>query len=316
VLQAFKLTNPVGPEQGPHQGTNESILVDRKLGSLQFVTRGSGGAFQEPPVAGLPPTGVTNLQINYYDNEDATWYWNVTWDPDPLATYYEIGVDWPGAYISEPTNSSVNVVTPNYDTSPFVVTITSVSASGRAAVNATGQGCFLAGAQVTVVGGTKAIEDIVVGDIVIGAFGEENPVIGLHRVVLGDATMYKINGEHDTNHRHPHISVDRKFYTPEPAGTEEFYGKTYAIMGPNGPESRMVSGLKKGRVQKMEICNELKTIDGSRVVKTMEAYSLPFDTPLYNLVVGGSHTYHANGYAVVGWANEEDFDYDTWMPRV
>jgi hypothetical protein len=27
---------------------------------------------------------------------------------------------------------------------------------------------------------------------------------------------------------------------------------------------------------------------------------------------GGSHTYNVDGYAVTGWPNEEDFDYDLW----
>jgi hypothetical protein len=39
-------------------------------------------------------------------------------------------------------------------------------------------------------------------------------------------------------------------------------------------------------------------------------YSLPPETQLYNLVVGGSHTYHVEGYAVTGWPREDDFDYD------
>jgi hypothetical protein len=315
VLQSFKLVNPVVPEQGPHQGTDESTRVERKLGNLQFVSRvPGGGTFQEPPVAGDPPTGVTNLEINYSSNDGDTWYWNVTWSPDPLATSYEIGVDFPEAYITQPTNSSVTVITPNYKAEMFAVTVTAVNPAGSAAVSATGGGCFLAGTQVSVVGGTKSIEDIVVGDVVIGAFGEENPVLGLHRVVLGNATMYKINGEHDTNHHHPHISVDRKFYTPKPSAIEEIYGKTYVIMGDNGPEPRQIKGLKKGRVQPLSTGIELKTIEGSRVVETMEPYSLPFDTPLYNLVVGGSHTYHANGYAVTGWPDEDDFDYDAWVP--
>ena len=40
---------------------------------------------------------------------------------------------------------------------------------------------------------------------------------------------------------------------------------------------------------------------------------MPSDTQLYNLVVGGSHTYHVDGYAVTGWPREDDFDYDRWI---
>jgi hypothetical protein len=50
-------------------------------------------------------------------------------------------------------------------------------------------------------------------------------------------------------------------------------------------------------------------------VKSLETYSMPPDTQLYNLVVGGSHTYHVDGYAVTGWPREDDFDYDLWVAR-
>jgi hypothetical protein len=50
-------------------------------------------------------------------------------------------------------------------------------------------------------------------------------------------------------------------------------------------------------------------------VASLETYSLPPDTQLYNLVVSGSHTYHVDGYAVTGFPREDDFDYDAWVPR-
>jgi hypothetical protein len=59
----------------------------------------------------------------------------------------------------------------------------------------------------------------------------------------------------------------------------------------------------------------LKTIEGSREVKKIEYTPFPSDTQLYNLVVGGSHTYHVEGYAVTGWPREDDFDYDLWVPK-
>ena len=102
----------------------------------------------------------------------------------------------------------------------------------------------------------------------------------------------------------------------EPAVIDgEVYGKSFPVIGPEGLTQMKLHGLAKGRVQKLEIGQVLKTIDGSRVVNTLEAYSLDPATPLFNLVVGGSHTYHADGYAVTGWPREDDFDYDIWMQR-
>jgi hypothetical protein len=165
-------------------------------------------------------------------------------------------------------------------------------------------------------GTTKAIEDVLIGDSVIGAFGETNPVLALQRVYLGNSRMYKINGEHSTSDHHPHISLDKQFYTPVPGTIDnEVYGKTFPVIGADGPVMLKLHGLKKGRVQVLEVGAQLKTIDGSREVLTLEPYDLPFETPLFNLVVGGSHTYHADGYAVTGWPREDDFDYDNWVPR-
>ena len=314
VLQSFRTANPSLPQQGPNQGTDQSTRVERVLGDLRFVTRVPGGVNQEAPFNGYPPAGVTNLQVNYISYTNPNTYWDATWTPDPFATSYEIQIDFSGALVTQPTDSFVSFIIPNYNATPFTVTIVSVNNLGRAFTSYTAFACFLAGTPVHLVNGIKAIEDVVVGDVVIGAFGEENPVLALQRVLVGHSKMYKINGEHDTTDHHPHVSVDRKFYTPEPAVIGDVYGKSFPVIGAQGPEIMELHGLK-GRVQKMELGVELKTIDGSRVIRTLEAYSLPFDTPLYNLVVGGSHTYHANGYAVTGWPREDDFDYDTWVPK-
>ena len=317
TLFAFKAANPNVPEQGPHQGTDQSTRSERRVGGLRFVSRVPGGETSQESFPGpQPPTGVTDLTVTLIDwNIDASW--NVTWTPDPNATSYEIGVDYPGALVSQPTNSSVTFVTPNYAAEIITVTVFSVNSAGRAAVSASAQACFLAGTPVYMADGTaKAIEDVIVGDSVIGAFGETNPVLALQRVYLGNSRMYKINGEHSTSDHHPHVSVDRRFYTPVPGTVDnEVYGKTFPVIGADGPVMLKLHGLKKGRVQTLEVGAQLKTIDGSREVLTLEPYDLPFETPLFNLVVGGSHTYHADGYAVTGWPREDDFDYDNWIPR-
>jgi hypothetical protein len=166
-------------------------------------------------------------------------------------------------------------------------------------------------------GSTKAIEDVVVGDQVLGAFGETNIVLALHRPLLGTALMCRINDEHSTTNHHPHISVDRQFYCGDPdlvsTGT---YGRTHMVLDGEGAlVERLLLGLAKERIRKLELGVELKTVDGGRPVSHLETYALPEDTQLYNLVVGGSHTYHVDGYAVTGWPREDDFDYDVWAPR-
>jgi hypothetical protein len=178
--------------------------------------------------------------------------------------------------------------------------------------------CFFHDALVTMAdGSTKAIEAVRVGDMVLGAFGEHNQVLALHRPLLGKYTMTNINNEHHTSSHHPHISVDKKFYAVKPALlVSDGYGKSHEVLDENMvPYQRFLSGLKSGRIQQLELGVQLKTVEGSRAVTFLEQYDMPPETQLYNLVLGGSHTYYVNGYAVTGWAHEEDFDYDAWEPR-
>jgi hypothetical protein len=178
--------------------------------------------------------------------------------------------------------------------------------------------CFLAGALVTLGdGSTVPIENVRVGDIVLGAFGELNTVLALHRPLLGANTMTAINGEHHTSSHHPHISVDKKFYSVTPAIVEEYAYRQYHEVLDNEGVARMefLQGLNMGRVQPLTLGLSLKTVEGSRPVVTLYTYSASMDTQLYNLVVSGSHTYCVDGYAVTGWPREDDFDYDTWTPK-
>lgn len=177
--------------------------------------------------------------------------------------------------------------------------------------------CFLEGSLVHMADGTtRAIEDVLVHDKVVGAFGEINEVLFLHRPRLGSARMCCINNDHHTTNHHPHVSVDKQFYCGDPeAVSASTYGRSHAVLDEQGNEvEQMLYGLAKERIHTLQLGVELKTIEGSQVVQTMEVYSMPEDTQLYNLVVSGSHTYHVDGYAVTGWPREDDFDYDEWNP--
>ncbi len=181
-----------------------------------------------------------------------------------------------------------------------------------------GAPCFFHDAIVTMADRTtKAIEDVHVGDMVLGAFGEHNQVLALHRPLLGNNTMTNINNDHHTSSHHPHVSPDKQFYSVKPSVVmSDTYGKSHEVLDENMvPYQRFLAGLKPGRVQQMEIGVQLKTVDGSREITFLETYEMAPETQLYNLVVSGSHTYHVDGYAVTGWPNEDDFDYDLWNLR-
>jgi hypothetical protein len=242
--------------------------------------------------------------------------WTFYWDPIPNGTVYNITQEGNNDYIFEIlTPISGNLYTNNTNYNDFVVY---AHVNGCPDISGAIAPCFFKGALVSMEdGSTKAIEDIRVGDMVLGAFGEHNQVLALHRPLLGNNTMTNINNEHHTSSHHPHISFDKKFYAIKPAVVmSDTYGKSHEVLDENMvPYQRFLAGLKSGRVQQMEEGILLKTVDGSREVTFLDTYEMAPETQLYNLVISGSHTYYVDGYAVTGWPNEEDFDYDAWEAR-
>jgi hypothetical protein len=241
----------------------------------------------------------------------------VSWNALPWAEAYNItstqNEGYPGT-ITRTSKTTARIYYDDYSPSQ-TVTVTAFTNCGTTSSSIVVNPCFLAGSLVHMADGTtKAIEDVQVNDLVIGAFGEINKVLALHRPLLGTADMCKINDEHSTTNHHPHVSLDKQFYcgNPELVSTTT-YGHKHNVIDENGNiVERMLDGLNKERIKKLHTDVELKTIEGSRITKTIEVYSMPEDTQLYNLVVDGSHTYHVDGYAVTGWPSENDFDYDNW----
>ena len=237
----------------------------------------------------------------------------VTWTPEANVIYtlttdkveQSIAITGPGA-------ATVSV---NTEVSDVIITLTATNSCGSASTQLTTSACFPAGTKIHLANGdVKNIEDVQVGDLVIGAFGEHNAVLALQHVVVGHSKMYRYNDEHITTDHHPHVSLDGQFYTTDIKTIEtSVYGTNMLVINGEGKvESRRLQGLRKGRVQKLALGLNLKTIDGHRTLTKMEEIPMDFNTKLYNLVTGGSHTYHADGYAVTGWPSEEDFNYDTW----
>ena len=128
--------------------------------------------------------------------------------------------------------------------------------------------------------------------------------------------MCCINEEHHTTSHHPHVTVDKQFVSMHPHRLVNTYRMEHEVITKNGVKEKWtLHGLKATRCHSvMEVGMKMKTIEGSREIKTLRCYSLSPETQLYNLVIGGSHTYHVDGYAVTGWPREDDFDYDEWKP--
>ena len=248
-----------------------------------------------------------------------TLYFDISWIPLQGASKYTVTLNTSDLYKVDYTDATARIsVKWNSETSQETYRMT-IKADDICLTTATStlNPCFLEGSVVQMADGTqKTIENVAVGDLLLGAFGEVNPVLALHRPLLGTASMTRINKEHSTTSHHPHISVDRGFYCSEPSVVETTtYGHEHDVIdGSGNVVKRMLHGLKKGRVQKLEFGVILKTVDGGRPVFMLEQYTMPPETQLYNLVMGGSHTYHVDGYAVTGWPREDDWNYDSWTP--
>ena len=198
------------------------------------------------------------------------------------------------------------------------IVLTVSNACSESSVDAS-YGCFLEGAPVTMADGTtKPIESVVVGDVVRGAFGELNTVEALHQPLVGSSRLCNINNEHRSTTHHPHISADKKFYVVDPAILANMtYGKKHTVILADGStERRTMPGVAKERLLKLTEGVVLQTVTGPRAVTSITYEPISPFTKVYHLVVGGSHTFLVEGYAVTGWANESDFDYDTWAPKV
>ena len=320
-------------------------------GIRQSVYQGTGGQENSAKVVGLstglcctpavsivlcnPPGPITNFlggdasfPPNIYPsggsgNVGDPLYYDVSWNPVPGATSYiitstneDLSSPIPPDSIVSTGATSARILLINNDSTNRIFTVTAQTACGNSSATLTVTPCFLAGSLVQMAdGSTKVIEEVAVGDWVLGAFGEINEVLALHRPLLGPvATMCLINEEHSTTNHHPHISVDRQFYCGDPAlVASTTYGREHNVIdGEGAVVKRLLHGLKKGRVQTLIKGINLKTVEGSRTVESIGTYAMPPETQLYNLVIGGSHTYHVDGYAVTGWPREDDFDYDSW----
>ena len=277
----------------------------------------------EPPdMQGTPPPGgfttfpLTNLQYHryiYWDAPPNTTEFNVQYaGPDIGITDTIVSYKGNAAFFEFNFNSNGNEI-PTFAVRAINNTSVSDPVIGISQTTA----CFPAGSKVKTNQFDAFIENIKVGDFVLGAFGEMNQVLGLQRVYVGDNILFQINDEHITTDHHPHVTPLKTFLVcPEGKKlTKHLYGSEYEIFNGHTNVFKNLEGLDKSRIEEMNIGSELKTFGGSKVIKSIRIVQMEPKDILYNLVVSGSHTYHVDGYAVTGWPNENDFNYDDWIPK-
>jgi hypothetical protein len=168
-------------------------------------------------------------------------------------------------------------------------------------------------------GTVKKIQEVQVGELVRGIKGEANEVLALDWSILGpNRFVYHLNDEHYTTDEHPHIGFANTFYAIKPASLATDWGLFHPVLLPSGIEWWRNRGVALAKVYEFGVGSMLLTETGYQPVTTLvqcDPKIFVMDTKLYNLVLGGSHTYFVDGYAVTGWPRDDDFDYTDWKSK-
>jgi hypothetical protein len=147
--------------------------------------------------------------------------------------------------------------------------------------------CFVSGTMIRMANGSlKPIEKVRPGDMVSSASGTSR-VAGVERPYLGGRLLYRLNG-------------GRAFVTAEhPFWTRQGWK---AI----DPGAALEENPRLGPLGPLKVKDRLLR-DGQWVtLSSIEKVKAAPDTPLYNLILEGDHTYFADGYLVHNKAGEAD----------
>jgi len=147
-----------------------------------------------------------------------------------------------------------------------------------------GSSCFVAGTMVRMTDGSdKKIEDVQIGDILLGMDGAENTVLEFDHPMLDGRDLIGINGS-------------GPFKTPEhPLLTKDGW-KAYNSQDTIEQKPQIAHLMTNGN---LEVGDEIKDINGNWIlVESLEVFENEEEQQVYNFVLDGNNTYHANGLVV------------------
>ena len=137
--------------------------------------------------------------------------------------------------------------------------------------------CFVAWTKVTMADGTqKNIEDVKIWEKILGEWWI-NTVLWYDRPVLWERHLWSINGwEYFVSDEHPFKTTQWwKSFNPEMTKLEIDLNTT-----------------------ELKVWDILVTAQWQEEINSVDYIDADYDTPLYNLLLDGDHTYYANGYLV------------------
>jgi len=162
------------------------------------------------------------------------------------------------------------------------------SASGAGNSSGVGFSCFTAGTIVKTPLGCKPIEDIKIGDILVGEDSSMNKVLAYDCPLLGDRLVYSINDSQ------PFITAEHPIKTTK--GWKSI--SPYATMADSLEVFVLLQFDINGKTKSLSIGDEIIKESGSEVVLNIGYTVMSKDTQLYNFKLSGNNTYYANGYLV------------------
>ena len=143
--------------------------------------------------------------------------------------------------------------------------------------------CFVAGTAVKLASGLSAcIEDIKMGDILLGEDNSHNKVLEFDHPMLDGRKLYSINGSaHFVTEEHPFKTT---------SGWKSISHQATTIEDPHIARELKVTSLEPG---------DILMCDGGEVLvlELSEIDNAP-DQRVYNFKLSGNNTYYANGYLV------------------
>jgi hypothetical protein len=306
-----------------HQQAAQLGMLDatRRLQELAIAEIGAIGrtqgltADQQRAAIGDVSTRMGQAITYYQQLAGATPTWDANWATMPTApvpappaftggTYVQPATVQPPAAV--PVNQTYNAGPGRFD--PYGIGVTS--------------SCFLGDTRVEMADGThKRIDQICIGDKVRGLYGYLNEVLALDQPKLGLRSMWSINGEMPTTDEHLFwggadwgpLSLEHYLnhergqpleVIVDDAGNRAVWHYP-AISLDQIAEKRVGDTIGYGRAGETRLIEYL-----------VEQVGYPPETPIYSLVLGGSHTMLLNGgYVFSGWARDDDFDYQRGRPR-
>lgn len=145
-------------------------------------------------------------------------------------------------------------------------------------------GCFVEGTQITMADGSiKLIENVNIGDMLIGKDGQHNTVLEYLRPMLGNRTLIAFNGGVPfITDDHPVLMKDGSWKSVDPDATLSRYVK-----------------LTDRNIGQLIVGDIIATPDGMGFeVTSIEHHQDREDLQLYNFSLDGNHTYVANNLVV------------------